>query len=633
MIIVHLEDNPTDAHLVERRLRARWPECFVLLCANEAQYRAALERCDCDAILSDFKLGSFSGGDALQLARRIVPHAPFLFLSGTIGEDRAMEMMHAGAADYVLKNNLKRLVPALERAIAEQRERAHRQEAELRVRELNLMLDQAHDAIVIVDLIGRIAYWSRGAERVFGWPRQLAVGRTAPDIFRPELLPALQAASESTLAHGEWKGEIALNHRQGEILTLEMRRTLVRDGDGAPKAHLSISTDITQKKRLEEHVQRVHRLENIGRITAAVAHDLNNILAPITLGIPLLRENPGGAETANLLGMLEQSAARATEMVRNMLSFVSPGAATQDLTSVPALFAEIGEIIERTFPPNIHLEKHCSSALPPVAMNATQMHQILMNLCVNARDAMPAGGRLELRADFRRIAVAEAKVKAGDYVALEVEDTGTGIAPQVLARMWEAFYSTKESGRGTGLGLSTVKGIVESHGGAIEVKTVVGQGSVFRLFLPVAPRSESRSPASMETPPPLGNGETLLLVDDEAALRLVIAAVLTEAGYRVVLAANGSQALDLHSQRGREIALVITDNVMPGIDGPKLARLLRGIDPALPIVAMTGAQGGAAAVFDPGTIQGSISKPCQARDLLEAVARVLRPRAGQGEAP
>lgn len=633
MRVLHLEDNSSDALLVRRLLQGRWPECRITLCGNEAQYGAALGGPPFDVILSDYHLGSLSGEDALRLARARAPDTPFLYLSGTIGEDLALAAVHAGAADYVLKDNLKRLVPAVERALAEHGERMRRREAERQILELNHMIDQAGDAIVIVDLTGRIRYWSAGAERLLGWPRSEVVGKTAGDIFRPDVLAGLQDANDRTTAAGAWEGELPLNHRSGETITVAMRRTLVRDEAGRPTAHLSISTDISQKKRLEEHLQRVNRLENVGRIASAVAHDLNNILAPIMLGVPLLRDSVADPEGVNMLGMLEQSASRATELVRNMLAFVSQGSPGAESTSVPQLVAEVSQVVRQSFPPSIRFEAHCPAALPPVAINPTQLHQILMNLCVNARDAMPAGGKLTVRAHRHLVeAAAGAKLKPGEYVELEIEDTGTGISDHVLAHMWQAFYSTKEKGRGTGLGLATVKGIVESHGGAIEVKTVVGEGTLFRLHLPAAATAAADPARAAAAAPPLGHGEMLLFVDDEAAIRLVVSTLLTEAGYQVLLAANGSQALDIYCQRGSDIALVITDNVMPGIDGPRLARLLQGMDPNLRIVAVTGAHGGAAAVFDPGTYHGSVGKPYQGRELLETVARVLREPAGRAGA-
>jgi PAS domain S-box-containing protein len=508
--------------------------------------------------------------------------------------------------------------------LAEQKERLRRQEAEAQIRELNLMLNQAHDAIVIVDLEGKIRYWSEGSERLFGWQAPEVMGLTVAELFRAELLPALYAASAATARDGSWEGELELNNRKGEAVIVATRRSLVRDGSGTAKAFLSINTDITQRKQMEEHLQRVRRLENVGLIASAVAHDLNNILAPIALGVPMLREQTTDPEALNLLGMLEQSAVRGTELVRNMLAFVNHGGPALEATQLDPLVAEIRAVIEQTFPRAIDLDVECPAVLPPVALNPTQLHQILMNLCVNARDAMPAGGRLSLRLQRRTIGVLEVKLKPGEYVQIEIEDTGTGIPPHVLERMWEAFYSTKQSGRGTGLGLSTVKGIVENCGGAIEVRTTVGQGTNFRLYLPVAPERALAATAAGEAQAPPGHGETILVVDDEAAVRLVVSTVLNEAGYRVILAANGSQALDIYAHRAKDIALVVTDNIMPGIDGPRLARLLKGMDPALRIVAVSGAQGAGVAQFDAGTFQKYLSKPYRARELLAAVAQVLQ---------
>lgn len=756
MKILHLEDNANDVELVRVMVCDEWPHCQITSVATRSNFVAELEGACFDLILSDFALPALNGMEALQLAKAKSPDTPFIFLSGTIGEDRAIEAVQAGAEDYVLKDRMKRLNTAIARALRESEERRRRRQAESRSRELadflnqareavivsdmdgritfwnrgaerlagwtsaealdqtcdrlfgpatatqlgeacrvaleagewageleivdraaNLrlielrislirddagrprarlalatditerrqaehrvrdqaqMLNQAREAIFITDLSNRVIYWNAGAERLFGWPAVEVMGRTAEQIFDPGVAALIEAARVETLAKGEWLGEIRLHSRNRTPLIMESRQSLIRDEAGRPKARLCINSDITDRKQLEEQFLRAQRMENIGLLAAGIAHDLNNMLAPILLAAPMLREHVADTGALALLGTLERSAERGANLVRQILTFAHGTTGEHRLLQVKHLLRDISGVIAGTFPKSIRLEDYIPSDLWPITANPTQIHQVLLNLSVNARDAMPNGGTLQLRAENRVLDLTAANAiegaRAGLFLVLHVEDTGTGIAPEVIARMWEPFFTTKETGKGTGLGLSTVRGIVENHNGFIQVTTAPGRGSAFHIFLPAA---EGAVPVRADAPTRRlapGKGELILVVDDERYIRDMTRTMLTRAGYRVILAGDGAEAATVFAQHAADIRLVITDLHMPNLDGAMLGRALRRINPAARLLVMSGmssALGNRPAYKPEEFANGFLHKPFKPEALLAKVQELLVPDTG-----
>jgi signal transduction histidine kinase len=427
-----------------------------------------------------------------------------------------------------------------------------------------------------------------------------------------------------------------MHNRSHQPLIVESRQTLIRDEAGRPKARLCINSDITDRKRLEEQFLRAQRMENIGMLAAGIAHDLNNMLAPILLAAPMLREYVNDVGALKLLSTLEKSAERGANLVRQILAFAHGATGEHRLLQVKHVLRDITSVIAGTFPKSIHLEDYIRSDLWPIEGNPTQIHQVVLNLCVNARDAMPEGGTLRLRAENRVLDLAAAEAiegaRPGLFVVLLVEDTGSGIPPEVATRMWEPFFTTKESGKGTGLGLSTVRGIIENHNGFVEINTVVGQGSSFRVFLPAAEGVETEHLGPAARPVPPGKGELILVVDDEQHIREMTFTILTRQGYRVILAADGAEAAVLFAQRAAEIRLVITDIQMPNLDGATLARALRRIKPATRLLVISGMSppAGNRAEQKPEEIADAfLHKPFKPEALLAKVHDLLH-RGGSG---
>jgi two-component system cell cycle sensor histidine kinase/response regulator CckA len=415
---------------------------------------------------------------------------------------------------------------------------------------------------------------------------------------------------------------------------MEMSMTLVRDNAGQPKARLSIGTDVTAKKNLEEQFLRVQRLESIGMLASGIAHDLNNILAPILLAAPMLRDQVTNPVHAKMITTLEKSAERGAALVRQILSFAQGVSGAHQLVQLKHILRDSINVINETFPKNIQLVDSIPGDLWPILANPTQIHQVLLNLCVNARDAMPSGGKLRLIAENCMLDEESARqidgAKEGAWVVLQVEDTGTGIPDNVLAHVWDPFFTTKGPGKGTGLGLSTVRGIVETHKGFISLKTVRDKGTTFRVYFPAAEVTTSQHKADSANPFLVrGKGELVLIVDDEPQVRDVAAATLAHFGYRVLLAKDGTEALALFTTRGKDISVVITDLNMPMLDGAALANVVHQLNSEVKILVMSGLNSGARNAQMQRFPGAFISKPFTASTLLNAVDELLHPAPGR----
>src|SRR6266511_2770871 len=488
--ILHLEDDPADAELIRVKLKAMDIACAIERVETKADFLARLEQQCFDLIISDYTLPGFDGRSALKIARQKCPEVPFIFVSVTIGEEVAVDSLKQGATDYVLKDRLSRLVASVQRAMREAQERAERRQAEMKVREQAALLDQATDAIFVRDLEQRITYWNKGAERVYGWTEKEALGKRAAELLYKEDSPQRQEIWKAVLEKGEWVGELRQVTRTGKEIIVESRRTLLRDGEGKPAAILNINRDITEKKQIEAQLLRAQRMENIGSLAGGIAHDLNNMLGPILVVGHLLRDKLPSPEDRKILDTATASAQRGADMVKQILTFARGVTGEPMVLQIKHLVGELVKLAQDTFPQSIIIRTEIAEGLRPILGDVTQLHQVLLNLCVNARDAMPDGGTLAIEAENivlekKRIPMQEQPL-SGAYVVLSVSDSGGGIHPDLLDKIFEPFFTTKGTGGGTGLGLSTVRSIVRNHGGFFEVFSQVGSGSTFKIYLPVS---------------------------------------------------------------------------------------------------------------------------------------------------
>lgn len=525
--LLHLEDNPKDAEQVRSQLADEWPACAIKRVNNREDYVAALHSAEFDLILSDFSLPAFNGLEALDLARQHGSATPFVFLSGTIGEDNAVEALRRGAADYVGKDRPVRLIPAIRNALTQRWEHRLRRRAEQRLREQADLLDKARDAICVTDVDGAVTYWNQSAGVLFGWHGTEGDGRRLQEIFGLFNQATIPEALRQLRASGAWSGEMQLALGDGTLRHIESRWTLVHDAEHRPKSILLINTDITEQKKLEAQLLRAQRLEGIGTLAGGIAHDLNNVLAPILMSVQMLQMKLSDPALLRLVGVLEQSAQQGAGLIRQVLAFAR-GAEGEQTGIVPGrIMAEVVSLLSETLPRSIAIEADPAADLWMVKGNAIQLSQVLMNLGVNARDAMPRGGRLTFRARNQAVsellASAHPGARPGPHVLITVTDTGTGIPPDLLDRIFDPFFTTKAAGKGTGLGLSTVQGIIRSHRGFLQVQSEVNRGTEFSLYLPAMQQPTALVPAPQPpgaaTATPGSRGETILVIDDESGVR------------------------------------------------------------------------------------------------------------------
>ena len=479
---------------------------------------------------------------------------------------------------------------------------------------------------MIVNLAKEVSLWNRGAEAIFGWTAAEALGRPPEKVLGVDDLGVMSTLRAAVERDGFWNGELQSQTRDGRKLIVNCRVTLVRDEAGRPRAQLSFLADITAEKLLEEKFLHVQRLENLGMLAAGIAHDFNNALAPILMAGQLLHQYVSDPGAQHLLGTVEKSAERSVALVRQLLSFARGASGHNQLLQARHVLHEVIELAESTFPKSIRVKSDLSGDLWPVQGSPTQIHQVFLNLCVNARDAMPEGGELTLTATNCTLdAAAAAKIadaRPGTFLKIEVRDTGTGIPPDVLAQIWEPFFTTKGEGKGTGLGLSTVRGILHQHAGFVSVQTLAGEGTAFTVYLPAAVDGKVDGAAAAPAELPRGDGELILIVDDEELVCELTAQTLIAHGYRAVTAADGAEAIAVFAPRAAEVRLLLTDLYMPVLGGAALARALRRLQPDLRIIAMSGADSASKAAACELT-SAFLAKPFQPETLLPLIHRVL----------
>ncbi|NJO28955.1 MAG: response regulator [Richelia sp. SL_2_1] len=416
--------------------------------------------------------------------------------------------------------------------------------------------------------------------------------------------------------------------KQVKNIIVASRWTLVRDEAGNPEAILTVDTDITQKKQLENQFLRTQRLESLGTLASGVAHDLNNILTPILaiaqlLPLKLSSQEPDCSE---MLVMLENSAKRGASIVKQILTFARGNEGKRTVLQVKHLLKDIEQFAKGTFAKSIAIQRNLPQDLLTISADPTQIYQVLMNLVVNARDAMPNGGTITIAAQNQYIDESYTRMnieaKVGNYVVVIITDTGTGIPAKIIERVFEPFFTTKEPGKGTGLGLSTAIGIVKNHGGFIEVSSQLGKGSQFKVYLPST--QETTVEAAQENAVQIGNSELILVVDDEPAICEIIKTTLESHNFNVFTAVDGIEAISTYVQNQKKIHLVLIDMMMQEMDGARTIMTLQQLNPQVQIIAMSGLASTEALAQAAGTgIQGFLAKPFTKSDLLNTINGVL----------
>ncbi|MBW4609262.1 MAG: response regulator [Hassallia sp. WJT32-NPBG1] len=584
--------------------------------SSYARAREAIAQNRHDIYLVDYRLGEGNGLELLSEAIANGCVTPFILLTGKGDREIDIEAMKAGAADYLEKSQM--TAPLLERSI---RYAIERKQTEQKIREQAALLDIATDAIFVRDLDNKILFWNKAAERLYGCRKEEAIGKRIQELWQTKHVMQLQEALNILMKNGSWEGELYQTTKYDKEIIVESRWTLV-PFEKSSQSILVVNTDITQKKQLEAQFLRAQRLESIGTLASGIAHDLNNVLAPILMTAQLLETQLHDARSKRLLPILVTNAKRGANLVKQVLSFTRGVEGDRTILQLKHLILEIRQVIKETFPKSIEVDCETSRNLWTVSGDATQLHQVLMNLCVNARDAMPNGGTLTISAENFIVDEHYAKMhldaKIGSYIVVIVADTGIGITHEVLDRIFEPFFTTKELGKGTGLGLSTVLGIVKSHGGFINVYSEVGRGSKFEVYLPAQETAET--PEEKEQELPHGSGELVLIIDDEPSIREITKTSLEAYNYKAITASDGIEAIALYAEYRDKISIVLTDMLMPSMDGITTIRTLHKINPNVKIIAISGlaTSDKMNAAYDLG-IKAFLSKPYTAKQLLETI--------------
>ncbi|MBA3961394.1 MAG: response regulator [Chthoniobacterales bacterium] len=745
--IVHLEVRESDADLVRAELRRSQIECNITRVRDGDEFAAALDAPEVDLILADCDLPG-CGLDLLALSQKKRPGVPFIFILDDLDPLKGIDTLHAGASDFVLKKYLAKLGPAVRRALNETRAQRELQDVRQHLLQHAELLDLASDAIIISDADEVITYWNNGAERIYGWSRDEALGQKVNDLLKTRAAETLGWLSATFHTEDRWEGELWQTRRDGieivvasswtragtnwlqinadvtdrvrsaealrrseeryrrfvdEALTgnvlmkpdgtvvtcnpafarifgfatiaeakstnfmsllrtkkegldlvaelrpnesierdeLEMRR---RDGDAVyVAARFTGSFDAegkltelksylfndTKRKRLEQQLIQAQKMEGLGILAGGIAHDFNNILA-IILGYTTRIEDAHGqpVQVADALQVVREAVERGAALVQQLLTSARQTEAQFAVLNLNTLLREMDNMLSATFPKTINFVLHLHQNFPQVKADRSQIHQVLLNLCVNARDAMPDGGTITLESGLTtgaQLSEYFTGVAAERYACLRVIDTGTGISKEVKPHIFEPFYTTKERSKGTGLGLSVVYGVVNNHRGFVQVDSEPGYGTTFSIYLPLEHAAEAADGAGEKAPLwPNEPGRTVMLVEDEEMLRALGVLMLEGDGYRVIAAKDGVEAVDMFTEHANEIGLVLCDLGLPRLGGREVFLKMKEIKPNVRTIVASGylEPNLRSELLRAGVID-TVQKPYDFREMLEKIRAVI----------
>src|SRR4051794_2785371 len=630
-----VDDAPEHARMVEDFIRSgdEFPDAHIRIATSYDQALAAFAEERFDVALFDYWLGSRDGVSLLREARQKGVDAPIVVLTSHGAEDVAVEAMKAGAADYLGKGNL--TVEALERAIrhalalhAEERQRWHA-EAALRASEerFRALVENSSDALLVIDAEGRITYLSPSSERHLGWAPAQMVGRSIFDFLHPEdrelvgtrMAETLSSPGRNIVAH------VRFHHADGSWRIME-GIGVNRLFDPAVAGIVVNARDITERRKLEEQLRQAQKLEAVGQLAGGVAHDFNNLLTAILGYCHLMLDDAGDSDPLRQ-DLLEIQAAgeRAAALTRQLLAFSRRQMLQPQVLDINSVVAQLQKLLRRLINEDVELVTHLAPDLLPVTVDPASVEQILVILAVNARDAMPTGGRLTIETanvDLdETYALTHVTMAPGRYVMLAVSDSGEGMDAATRARVFEPFFTTKEQGRGSGLGLATVYGMVRQSAGYIWVYSEPAHGTVFKVYLPVT-QTAAAQPTTDKVSSFRGS-ETVLLVEDEDAVRALAREVLRRHGYVVLEARHGVDALRVAERHPDAIHLLITDVVMPHMGGRELGLRLSAVRPAIRTLFMSGYTHHALLPADLTPGAEFIHKPFTPELLARRVRRIL----------
>ena len=602
--VLIVDQNASDIERLLELFAQAGCHCFPTVAETYEAFRGALAQQIFDIVLCDYTLPDFNGLRALREVRERDADLPFILIAHALGEEKIVECFKAGLTDYVAKTQLHRLGRVVARALRARREQQQRQQAEEALRRAEAryrdLFENANDMIYTRDLNGCFTSVNSCGERLTGYTAEEFLGMHVGDLFAPEYLhlcaeELLRARSEAELAIPE---ELEFITKTGERVWVEVSSRLIFE-DGEPVGVQGIARDISdrqrarqERKRLEYQLLQSQKLESIGTLAGGIAHDFNNMLTVIMGNVQMaLENNPPNSADNPLLIQIEQAAIHATQLTRHLLTFSRRQPIERRLIDLNGTIRDLLRMLMRIIGEDVAIDLALAPELPRILADPAQIQQVLMNLAVNARDAMPGGGRLQLTTDTVRLPAQAGGfvpvIEEGYFVRLVVGDTGVGIDTTTQLRIFEPFFTTKEHDRGTGLGLSVVYGIVQQHGGAIGVESAPGHGATFTIVLPLPTAPELPEVASSVVPV-RGGTETILVAEDDPALRRMIAAMLERLGYTVIQAEDGLEALECFQANPARIDLALLDLVMPHFSGRDAFKRMRTLRPGIRALFVTG---------------------------------------------
>ena len=583
--ILIVEDDPGVQALQRKRLERAG---YTVATANDAgdALKMVYNR-EVTLVLMDFRLPGTTGLELYRQIKATGVDVPVIMVTGFSEESTAIEALRAGVRDFVSKSMdyLEYLPEAVDRVLNQVR-------LEQKLREQATLLEKAQDAILVRDLEDRIVFWNQRAEQLYGWTAAEALGQSADELLYRDNCPELFEAHRALLEQGQWTGELRQVSKAGRDVIVESRWTLVCDDRGRPKSKLVVNTDVTEKKELAAQALHAQRMDSIGALAGSIAHEFNNLLQAISSYTSFASDALSeGHPAIDDLRQVQVASERAAILVRQLLGFGRRHQlAAQEIDSDEAIL-DLLKLLRPLIGENIEIETQLERGLGAITVDPALFQQVLMNLCVNARDAMPTGGRLTISTEQVQLAAdgrtAHLNLGHGSYLHLTISDTGCGMSREVQERIFEPFFTTKEPGKGTGLGLAMVYGTLVQHGGTVHVESEPGAGTTFHLYLPIL-EGKAVQRERMHSASETRGSETVLVADDDPLVRSVAVRVLERAGYKVLAAADGEEALRLFEQHETEIQLAVLDVVMPKAGGHEVMAHLRERQPGIPIVFCSG---------------------------------------------
>lgn len=632
---VLIVDNRSDSavRMLSELRRAGYAPASQRVATREA-FVAELKQHAWDVALVNCSIPHFSTAHAIDAARNFACDLPVVIVAGAIGEEAAVSAMKAGASDYVREGNLSQLGEVIDRALLDVELQRERRKARRKLKErdafFRCVLENVSDLIVIVDRDGIIRYQSPSVNRILGYEPDELVGKPGLDYLHSEQRDAATGA----LAHPEQslRDVVSINcqvkNKHGTWCDLEGTATnlLAHPAVGGIVCNLR---DVTDRRRHQRQLALAQRMESIGNLAGGIAHDLNNLLTPILVASEMLQEELSKPDREILLHGLQSGAQRAAGVVNRLLSFARGMQTDQEIGQIVELVRETEQLLQFGFPKSITIQSLLPDAVWPVRVGATEFVQILMNLCINARDAMPDGGQLSVSVENVSVNARDARmyagVRPGQYVLLNVADSGVGIAPDVQQRIFDPYFTTKGKERGTGLGLSTTQEIVKNYGGLIQVESELGVGSRFSVYIPVATPRETVADEPSIPSWPTGRGEMILVIDNKASIREVLKETLEAHNYQVVTAADDVIGLVLYRDHAEDIDLVIVQLTTPTMHGRATIAAIRKLNPQSRIILQSAlVSKSSVSLSDLHAADVFLEKPYSTGELLKNVHDLLR---------